>query len=128
MKVLIDSSIWISYFRNGDNEKILDFLIDENQIVTNDIILAELIPFLIIKNQKKIISLLEKIFKNPLTIDWQEIILMQTLCLKKGINGIGIPDLIIAQNCIDNNCKVFTSDNHFSQLQKISKIEIFETS
>lgn len=124
MKILIDSSIWIGYFRNKENEKVLDFLIDENQIVTNDLILAELVPFLINKNQKKIINLLEKVMKNTLNIDWQEIILMQTLCIKKGISGIGIPDLIIAQNCIDHNCKLFTNDNHFTQLQKIFKIEL----
>ncbi|MGD8446538.1 MAG: PIN domain-containing protein, partial [Desulfobacterales bacterium] len=58
MSVLVDTSIWVEYFRTGDSSEKLDFLIDENLIVTNDLILAELIPFLKIQNQRKLISLL----------------------------------------------------------------------
>jgi len=50
MRVLVDSSIWISYFRIGHREDVLDFLIEENLIVINDIILSELVPFLKIHN------------------------------------------------------------------------------
>lgn len=51
MSVLVDTSVWIEYFRSGNNFEKLDFLIDENLVVTNDLILAELIPFLKIRNQ-----------------------------------------------------------------------------
>jgi len=33
MSVLVDTSIWINYFRAGNNSENLDFLIDENLIV-----------------------------------------------------------------------------------------------
>ena len=49
MEVLVDTSIWIDYFRGGEKSKDLDFLIDENLLLTNNIILAELIPYLKIK-------------------------------------------------------------------------------
>ena len=97
MDVLVDTSIWIDYFRGGDNSRDLDFLIDENLIVTNDIILAELIPYLRIKKQTKVIKLLHKVNSVPLIILWEEIIEFQVKCLNGGANGIGIPDLIIAQ-------------------------------
>ena len=58
MSVLVDTSIWIEYFRNGNNYEKLDFFIDENLVVTNDLILAELIPFLKIRNHGKLINLL----------------------------------------------------------------------
>ncbi len=51
MEVLVDTSIWIDYFRGGAKSNELDVLIDENLITTNDIILAELIPYLKIKKQ-----------------------------------------------------------------------------
>ena len=54
MKVLVDSSIWISYFRSGEREEVLDFLIEENVIVTNELILAELVPFLKLQNKKRL--------------------------------------------------------------------------
>ena len=45
MSVLVDTSIWIDYFRGGSNSAQVDFLIDENLLVTNDLILTELILF-----------------------------------------------------------------------------------
>ena len=98
MKTLVDSSVWITYFRSGKREEILDYLIDENLIATNDVILSELIPFLKIHNKHTLIEHLQAVEKLALNIDWPYIIEVQTSCLKKGINGIGIPDLIIAQN------------------------------
>ena len=60
---IVDTSVWIEYFRGGNNFEKLDFLIDENLVVINDLILAELIPFLKIKNHRKVIKLLNHINK-----------------------------------------------------------------
>ena len=125
MTVLIDTSIWVEYFKNGNNSSDLEILIDNNIVVTNNIILAELIPFLKIKKQTKVINLLYEINQMPLNIDWMEIILFQESCLKNGINKVGIPDLIIAQNAIQNNCKVYSLDKHFSLLQKVINIMLY---
>jgi len=75
MSVLVDTSVWIEYFRSGNNFEKLDFLIDENLIVINDLILAELIPFLKIKNQRKIIKLLNNINKIEIQIKWDQLII-----------------------------------------------------
>lgn len=125
MEVLVDTSIWIDYFRGGGNSKDLDFLIDENLIVTNDIILAELIPYLKIKMQMKVIELLHEVNKISLDIHWEEIIEFQVKCLKGGANGVGIPDLIIAQNAKQNNCKVYSLDKHFRLLNQVLKIKLY---
>ena len=74
MQILVDSSIWIDYLRDGKKSGKLDYLIDENIVVINDIILAELVPFLKMKKQKKIIDLLNSITKLNLVIDWAQII------------------------------------------------------
>jgi len=113
MPVLVDSTIWIDYFRSGENSNKLDYFIDEDILFINNLILAELIPFLKIKKQRKIVMLLNSINKLDLNINWDQIIDYQHKCLKKGINGIGIPDLIIAQNAIQNYCTVYSLDNHF---------------
>jgi predicted nucleic acid-binding protein len=125
MQVLVDSSIWIDYFRTGAASSELDTLINENIIVTNDIILAELIPFLRMKKQDKVIALLEAVNKNRLTVNWQEIIHFQTQCLAAEANGMGIPDLIIAQNALQNDCAVYSLDKHFQQLQRIIQVNLF---
>jgi hypothetical protein len=71
MSVLVDTSIWVAYFRSGDNSEKLDFLIDENLIVINDLVLAELVPSLKVRNQRKIINLLLK-FRTPKRAHSQE--------------------------------------------------------
>ena len=118
MSVLVDTSIWVDYFRGGDNSAKLDLLIDENLVVINDLILAELVPSLKIRNQKKIVNLLYSVKNLELEINWNEIIEFQFKCLKNGLNGIGIPDLIIAQNANQYLCKIFTLDSHFSLMKE----------
>ena len=124
MSVLVDTSIWVEYFRSGINSENLDFLIDENLIVTNDLILAELIPFLKVRNQRKLINLLLNINKFDLSINWNQIIDYQYKCLKNGLNGIGIPDLIIAQNAKQNNCEIYSLDNHFRLMKDILNFQV----
>ncbi|MAT99982.1 MAG: PIN domain nuclease [Anaerolineaceae bacterium] len=126
MNVLVDISVWIDYFRGGEGSDKLDLLIDENLLVTNDIILAELIPFLKVRNQTEVITLLQKIKRVPLQIDWGEIIEFQVKCLQNGANGIGIPDLIIAQNAKLNNCEIYALDKHFKLLNQVIDLKLFQ--
>ncbi|MCK9397750.1 MAG: PIN domain-containing protein [Methylobacter sp.] len=127
MRILIDTSIWIDYFKSGTNSSELDGLLDDNLIVTNNIILAELVPFLAIKKQFNVIELLSNITLLPLQPDWAEIINWQTTCLSKGRNGIGIPDLLIAQNSKQQNCKIYSLDKHFRLLDEtIEDIQLFD--
>lgn len=125
MSVLVDTSIWVEYFRSGNNSAKLDFLIDENLIVTNDLILAELIPYLKVQNQRKLINLLLNINRLDLSVNWNKIIEYQYKCLKNGLNGIGIPDLIIVQNAKQNHCEIYSLDNHFRLMKDIFKLQVY---
>ncbi len=126
MSVLVDTSIWIEYFRSGNNSEKLDFLIDENLIVINDLILAELVPSLEVRGQRKLINLLQTITKLELTIDWKQIVRFQFQCLKNGLNGIGIPDLILVQNAKQNGCKIYSLDNHFRLMKDILEFRLVD--
>jgi predicted nucleic acid-binding protein len=124
MPVLVDTSIWIEYFRTGNNSEKLDYLIDENLIVINDLILAELVPSLRVRNQRKIIKLLNDINKLELSINWDQLIEFQFKCLKNGLNGIGIPDLIVAQNAKQNHCEIYSLDSHFKLMKDILRLQL----
>ena len=126
MSVLVDTSVWIEYFRNGNNLEKLDFLIDENLVLINDLILSELVPFLRIRKQRKIIELLSNVNKLNLSIGWDQISEFQYQCLKRGLNGVGIPDLIIAQNAKQNHSQIYSLDNHFNLLENIIKIRTYK--
>jgi predicted nucleic acid-binding protein len=124
MPVLVDTSIWIAYFRAGNNSEKLDFLIDENLIVINDLILAELVPYLRVHNQRKIVNLLYNINKLELSINWDQLIEFQFKCLKSGLNGISIPDLIVAQNAKQNHCEIYSLDGHFKLMKDILRLQL----
>ena len=126
MEVLVDTSIWIDYFRDGSQSSLVDTLIDENLLVTNEIILAELLPYLKVKKQTKVIKLLNQLKCLHLNIDWSEIIEYQVTCLKSGANGVGLPDLIIAQNAKQHKCRVYSLDKHFRLMQKALKVQLYE--
>ena len=99
-------------------------IIDQNLIYINDLILAELIPFLKIKKQFDIIELLYEVESVSLDINWQKLIDYQTLCLSNGINKVGIPDLIILDNVIQNDLTLYTLDKHFRLLNHHINFEL----
>lgn len=124
--VLVDSSVWIDYFKDAKNSSDLDELISQNLLVVNELILAELTPFLKLKNQTKLIRLLNQVKLAPLNIDWVQISDIQVKCLKNGSNGVGIPDLIIAQNAKQHELQIFSLDKHFKFINQVYKVRLYE--
>jgi len=125
-KILIDTSIWIEYFKSKSKYKIIDELIRENQICTNDIILSEILPSLYVRNEYELIDSIKHIDKVKININWEMIVQMQIRNYKNGINKVGIPDLIILQNVIGNNLIIFTLDKHFELMKKVFEYRLFK--
>jgi predicted nucleic acid-binding protein len=123
--VLVDSSVWIEYFKGNESTLPLNELIDSNNLCINDLILSELLPSINQKNENDLKELLLTITKIELEIDWHQIIAMQTLNLKNGINKVGIADLIIAQNAIENDLELFAFDKHFILMSVLHDLRIF---
>ena len=121
---IIDSSAWIEYFKGNLKYSFIKDLIYSNAICTNDIILTELLPSIIHRREYDLAELLNKLTKYALLINWQEIRDIQIQNLKNGNNNIGISDIIIVQNCMQNNLKLVTSDKHFTAMAKYIKLEI----
>ncbi|MEQ8906152.1 PIN domain-containing protein [Ekhidna sp.] len=124
MSVLVDSSVWIDYFRNGNDR--MDSLIEEDLVVTNEIILSELIPSLKLQKQEEVIESLLSLDSAELNIDWELIRQYQILNLQNGINKVGIPDLIILQQTIEQNLYLLSLDKHFKLMQKHFDFKLFE--
>ncbi|MDA1043788.1 MAG: PIN domain-containing protein [Verrucomicrobia bacterium] len=122
---LVDSSIWIDYFRGQGQPDVVDLLIEDNLVVANDLILAELIPALHLHKQKRLIALLREVKRHPIRIDWDDITQMQITCMRNGVNGVGIPDLIIAQNAIQNDLHLLCSDKHFDLMSKYVPLSLY---
>ena len=124
--ILVDTSVWINYFKGREEVKRLDTFIETNSIVVNDLILAELLPFINQKKEYELRNLLLNIEKVVLHINWNEVIKMQTENLKNGINKVGVPDLVIAQNVIQHNLYLYSMDKHFKFMSKLFPIKLIE--
>jgi predicted nucleic acid-binding protein len=123
---IIDSSAWIEYFKGNRIYSFITDLIYTNAICTNDIILTELLPSIIHKRENKLANILNSLRKNILIIDWQEIRNIQILNLKHGNNNVGISDIIIVQNCIQNESKLITNDKHFKIMAKYIPLKLYK--
>ena len=126
MNVLIDSSVWIEYFMGGEKSDVIDSLIDQNILCTNYLILSELLPVLHQQKHFKLISLLREITNIPLHINWGNIIHYQTMCFSNGINKVGIPDLIIIDNVIQNDLTLYSFDKHFDLITNFIEFKSFK--
>ena len=115
-KVLVDSSVWIAYFRSGGIQK-LDRLIEEGLACINQLIFTELAPALMQRKETDILAGLLALEMIPLNIDWDIIREYQLMNLENGINKVGIPDLIILQQVIDQRLSLFSFDNHFKLMR-----------
>ena len=125
-KVLVDSSVWINYFKSKNLHNDLTELIMNNQICTNNLILSELIPSLKMKKEDTIIDLLLEIPKKEIDINWDLIINIQIQNLKNGVNRVGIPDLIILNNVISDNLILYSNDKHFRLMNNFINFELYE--
>ncbi len=125
MNILVDSSVWIDYFRGGSQSDTLDTLIKDNLVCTNYLILAELLPGLKHNGHTSLVDLLLAIKQLPLSIDWKKIIDYQSICISKGINKVGIPDLIILDNVIQNQLSLFSLDKHFKLMRRHLEFRLF---
>ena len=124
-RVLVDTSVWIQYFRNEDRHSVLSELIAENLVCTNDLILAELVPVIHVRGHRELIEGLMSLKRYAIAIDWPHIINMQVSNLRHGINGVGIPDLIVVENALANDLMLFSQDKHFQLMKKVFDFRMF---
>jgi len=125
MNNLIDSSAWIEFFRGNRKYSFLTGLINTNAISTNEIILTELLPAIMHRKENRLAELLNSIRKYTLFIDWPEIRRIQILNLKHGNNNIGLSDIIITQNCLQNDLTIISHDKHFNLMAPYIPLKIY---
>ena len=130
--VLVDTSAWIDFFQDESSPygAVVDALLREDLVCTTGLVKAEIIPGA--RNRKKFSQLKDYFDALPLLADpvgmWDEVITAQRRLKTRGVNGVGIPDLIIAVTAIANDAEVFSKDHHFDLMEKILDLEMFRAS
>ncbi len=122
--VLVDSSIWIDYLRNGNVDD-LSVLIEDDIAIVNELILTEILPFARLERVKALIAGLNSVKKAELDINWQGLRALQVLNLRQGVNRVGIPDLIIAQQALQLRIELWTKDKHFKRMSDFLELRLY---
>ena len=121
MSVLVDSTVWISYFRGTKGEaevaKALDYLLAGDEATVNEVIRTEVMPMMTVHGEDA--SLLEAIRCPELLIDWSAVRSLQVKCLRNGLNKVGIGDLVIALDAVSRDEPLFSLDRHFRLMKKV---------
>ena len=126
-KVLIDSSVWIDFFRNRGSrfrDKI-ELLLQSGRAVYTGIIAMELINGA--KGEKEL-QVLENLFASMERINEKEATHLNAGKLghkmaRKG-HTLGVVDLIVAQLVIENNSILLTLDEHFKIIANYSELRL----
>ena len=121
-RVLADTSIWVEYFNRPKSEyarRLAEFLEIEVVYITG-IILAELLQgakthaeFNLLRKNLKVLPLLKETDKI-----WEKVGKLSFDLQRKGI-VIPLSDCLIAVLAQENNCQVFTLNNHFTYVPQL---------
>ena len=126
-RVLIDTSVWIAYFKNRDShfsDKV-DEMLTSAHICVPKVVIAELIQGA--KSEKEI-AVIKECFEAFTVIDhtestWEQAGRLSFSMKRKGIT-INLIDCYLAIIAQENNCKLFSLDEHFSSIKKFTPLEL----
>jgi predicted nucleic acid-binding protein len=129
--VLVDTSVWIAFFRQGTSQaaKKLDMLLEEGEVCSCGLIEAELLPGLYRKDRAGVRTLMAGLPRLEIAADiWADVTDIQERSLAQGLGPFSIPDLVLTAVAIRHNVPIFSLDNHFLSLARITGLQLVETS
>ena len=120
-RVLVDTTIWIEFFRQGATiGEPLEGLLMENGVWTCGIVLFEILQGIKSEGEKsKILTLLAGLPYVEMTKAlWQRAAVLSA-SLRKGGVSLPLSDIFIGTLAIENDLSVFTLGNHFLQIPNL---------
>jgi len=125
MRVLADSSVWIDFFRRKNKSNRLTDLLAEDLVVTNRLILAEILPALKLKAKSDIIGLLRVLMTYEIEPDWEKVIQIQLGHVQRYRTFVGIPDIMIFQNAQQHGLVIYSFDQDVLNLCEMNNVKYF---
>ena len=121
-KVLVDTSVWIEFFKSkSEIGNRLEALLKGNSVCTCGIAMFELLQGVKSDSEREtILGILSTLPYLEMSIDlWQKSAAISLSLKKRGIT-LPLSDIFIASIAIEYNLSVFTLDNHFEQIPNLS--------
>ena len=121
-RVLIDTSVWIKYFRDkpGTFSTRVDEILSKHEVCVPKIVIAELIQG---SRSEREISIIQDFMDAFSVIDQKEETWLKSgrlsFNLRKKGKTIHLTDCYIAVIAQEHGCQVYTLDEHFVDLEKV---------
>jgi predicted nucleic acid-binding protein len=128
-KILIDTSVWIDYFQNKSSpiSEEMDRILSEDEVYVPKIVIAELIQG---GKSSKEIAVIKDFLEAFHIIDQKEDTWIKagrlSYDLKKRGKTIHLLDCYIAIIAQEFDCKIFTLNRHFRDIQKALPVLLIE--
>jgi predicted nucleic acid-binding protein len=126
-RVLIDTSVWIAYFRNTSAEisSRVEALMSDAEICVPKIVLAELLQG---SKSEREIGAIESLLGAFTVVDQGERSWVTAgriaYDLKRKGKTVNLADCYIAVIAQEQGCRVFTLDEHFKEIRKVTGITL----
>jgi predicted nucleic acid-binding protein len=124
--ILVDTSIWVDFFRGNEKVAFVTDLLLDGLVCTNEVILTELLPSMRVRREENLIKLMGHIRKINIEINWLQLRNIQYANLQNGNNKVPLADAVIAHNCIQNDLEILTADRHFVKMSEYLPLQIYE--
>lgn len=126
--VLVDSSVWIEFFRRRDSEPVskLTELKDSKLICITSLVVAEILSGMRNESEYERIRMYLNAFpyiSEPADC-WEQVGRTRFMLARKGLK-ISIPDTLITVIAISNHKTLFTLDKIFKTIAKYLPLKIF---
>ena len=127
--VLVDTSIWIDFFRKKEaicNQ--LNQLVEEKRATTVKLVIAELIQGAKQEKEIEVINELDSVIPTlaELSDTWKKAGKLSYDLRKRG-KVIGLTDCYIAVMTSEHNAQLFSLDQHFKVISKYYPLSIFKS-
>lgn len=128
-RVLIDTSAWIDFFRDAASPcgLVVDCLLEENLVCICNFVLVELVAAA--RTKKEYDDLFDSLSALPMLSDppdmWRRVAKAGFTLRRKGVNGVGIPDLIIAAVSQAHDVPVYSKNRHFAAMREHLEIVLY---
>ena len=126
-RILIDTSVWIEYFRSKSSSvaQKVDRILEEDEIYVPKLIIAELMQG---SRSKKELSIIEDFFDAFHIIDQKEDSWIKagslSYKLKKKGKNINLFDCYIAVIAQEYGCIIFSLNRHFKEMQSLIDVSM----
>jgi hypothetical protein len=128
--VLIDSSVWIHYFRQSDSTigRQVDLLLDEDRVALCGMVELEILQGIRGKERNKIQGLFGAL--HFIDTERHDFIFAGLMLNQLRTKGIIIPssDCLVAAQCIHHRLPLYTLDNDFKHIHSLTSLSLLEFS